>query len=79
MVKTVLTVDDTVSIQQLVAFTLKIAGYGVIGAAYGIEAIGIAHMKTMRLVLTDQNMQRLSGLALKKFTHLASLIIASRF
>ncbi|MFA6904510.1 MAG: response regulator, partial [Gallionellaceae bacterium] len=35
MAKTVLTVDDSASIRQMVAFTLKSAGYTVIEAADG--------------------------------------------
>ncbi len=64
MAKTVLNVDDSASIRQMVAFTLKGAGYEVIEAADGQEGLDKARMKTVDLVLTDQNMPRMNGLAL---------------
>ena len=39
MAKTVLTVDDSASIRQMVAFTLKGAGYDVVEAADGQEGL----------------------------------------
>lgn len=62
--KTVLTVDDSSSIRQMVAFTLKGAGYDVIEATDGQEGLDKAKMKTVDLVLTDQNMPRMDGLTL---------------
>ncbi|MEW6563000.1 MAG: response regulator [Pseudomonadota bacterium] len=64
MAKTVLTVDDSSSIRQMVAFTLKGAGYDVIEATDGQEGLDKAKMKTVDLVLTDQNMPRMDGLTL---------------
>lgn len=64
MAKTVLSVDDSSSIRQMVAFTLKSAGYDVIEAADGQEGLNKAKMKTVDLVLTDQNMPVMDGLTL---------------
>lgn len=64
MTKTVLNVDDSTSIRQMVVFTLKGAGYEVIEAADGQEGLDIARAKTVDLVLTDLNMPRMNGLAL---------------
>ena len=64
MAKTVLSVDDSSSIRQMVAFTLKSAGYEVIEAADGQEGLDKAKQKTVDLVLTDQNMPRMDGLTL---------------
>ncbi len=64
MAKTVLNVDDSVSIRQMVAFTLKGAGYEVIAAEDGQEGLDMARKKTVDLVLTDLNMPRMNGLAL---------------
>lgn len=62
--KTILTVDDSVSIREMVAFTMRGAGYNVIEAADGAEALEIAKKTPIDLVLTDQNMPRMDGLSL---------------
>ena len=66
MAKTVLTVDDSASIRQMVAFTLKSAGYTVIEAADGQEGLDKARANAVNLVLTDQNMPKMDGLTLIK-------------
>ena len=66
MAKTVLTVDDSASIRQMVAFTLKSAGYDVIDAVDGMDGLGKAKTKTFDQDLTDQNMPRMDGLTLVK-------------
>ncbi len=66
MAKTILAVDDSTSIRQMVAFTLKGAGYEVIEAADGQEGLDKAKLKTVNLVLTDQNMPKMDGLTLVK-------------
>lgn len=66
MPKTVLTVDDSNSIRQMVLFTLKGAGYLVDEAADGQEGLMKAKNKVYDMVLTDQNMPRMDGLTLIK-------------
>ena len=66
MAKTVLTVDDSASIRQMVSFTLKGAGYEVIEAADGVEGLDRARTNPVNLVLTDQNMPKMDGLTLIK-------------
>jgi two-component system chemotaxis response regulator CheY len=66
MSKTILAVDDSASIRQMVSFTLKGAGYQVLEAADGQEAFDRAKNNTVNLVLTDQNMPRMDGLTLVK-------------
>lgn len=66
MAKTVLAVDDSASIRQMVAFTLKGAGYDVVEAVDGQDGLDKANGKTVNLVLTDQNMPRMDGLTLIK-------------
>ncbi len=68
MAKTILAIDDSTSIRQMVAFTLKSAGYAVIEAADGQEGLEKAtiHAHDITLILTDQNMPRMDGLALTK-------------
>jgi two-component system, chemotaxis family, chemotaxis protein CheY len=68
MAKTILAVDDSTSIRQMVAFTLKSAGYAVIEAADGVEGLAKANANAsaITLVLTDQNMPNMDGLTLIK-------------
>jgi two-component system chemotaxis response regulator CheY len=66
MAKTVLAVDDSSSLRQMVAFSLKAAGYQVIEAVDGQDGLEKARNQTVDLVLTDQNMPRMDGLSLIK-------------
>tara|TARA_R110002073_G_C9467171_1_gene579114 strand:+ start:2321 stop:2689 length:369 start_codon:yes stop_codon:yes gene_type:complete len=74
MAKTILAVDDSASIRQMVAFTLRGAGYEVIEAVDGQDALDKADGNhDVSLVLTDINMPRMDGLKLlellRKLTH----------
>jgi len=62
--KCILAVDDSASIRSMVSFTLKSAGYEVVEAVDGVDALHKAKTKVMNLVLTDQNMPRMDGLTL---------------
>lgn len=64
MAKTILAVDDSGSLRQMVAFSLKAAGYEVIEAMDGQDGLDKAKKQKMDLVLTDQNMPRMDGLSL---------------
>jgi two-component system chemotaxis response regulator CheY len=66
MAKTILAVDDSASIRNMVAFTLKGAGYDVVEAVDGQDGLDKAKGKQVNLVLTDQNMPRMDGLTLVK-------------
>lgn len=63
---TILAVDDSPSIRQMVSYTLKGAGYNVIEAADGEEGLGKARSGQVSLVLTDQNMPRMDGITMIK-------------
>ncbi len=62
--KTVLTVDDSASIRQMVKLTLSGAGYAVIEAGNGAEGLSKAQAATVDMVVTDLNMPIMNGLAL---------------
>jgi len=62
--KSILAVDDSASIRQMVAFTLKGAGYDVIEAVDGEDGLAKAKAKAVDLVLTDQNMPKMDGLSM---------------
>lgn len=63
---TILAVDDSASMRQMVAFTLKGAGFGVIEAVDGVDALAKAKGGKVDLVLTDVNMPRMDGISLIK-------------
>ncbi len=66
MSKVILTVDDSVSIRQMVMFTLKSAGYTVLEAGDGQAGLRMATSHKVDLILTDQNMPGMDGLSLIK-------------
>ncbi len=62
----ILAVDDSASMRQMVSFTLKNAGYSVVEAVDGEDAFDKAKAREFDLVLTDQNMPRLDGIGLTR-------------
>jgi two-component system chemotaxis response regulator CheY len=62
----ILAVDDSASMRQMVSFTLKSAGYEVVEAVDGEDAFNKARGRLFDLVLTDQNMPRLDGIGLTR-------------
>ena len=80
----ILAVDDSASMRQMVSFTLKNAGFAVVEAVDGEDALQKAASRDFDLVLTDQNMPRLDGLGLTrklrdtpKFRHTPILILTT--
>lgn len=61
---TILAVDDSASMRQMVSFTLKGAGYDVIEAEDGQKALDKAKVSAVDLVLTDVNMPVMDGIEL---------------
>ena len=65
MSKTVLVVDDSVSMRQMVSFTLKGAGFEVVEAGDGKEAVDKLNGGAKpNLVITDLNMPNMDGISL---------------
>ena len=62
----ILAVDDSASMRQMVTFTLKSAGYNVVEAVDGQDAYEKAIGRSFDLVLTDQNMPRMDGISLTR-------------
>ncbi len=62
----VLIVDDSASMRQMVSFTLKGAGYEVEEAADGVEAVKKAKAGSFNVVITDVNMPNMDGITLIK-------------
>jgi len=61
---TILAVDDSNSMRQMVSFTLKQAGHSVTEAADGVEALALAKKGNFNLVISDVNMPRMDGITL---------------
>jgi two-component system chemotaxis response regulator CheY len=62
----ILAVDDSASMRQMVAFTLKGAGHSVTEASDGVEALNLAKSNKYDLVLSDVNMPNMDGIGLTK-------------
>jgi len=60
----ILAVDDSPSMRQMVSYTLERAGYEVVLANDGVEALHIAQGTDVSLVITDVNMPRMDGITL---------------
>jgi two-component system, chemotaxis family, chemotaxis protein CheY len=60
----ILAVDDSASMRQMVAFTLKSAGFDVAEAEDGQAALDLAKTEKFKLVLADVNMPRMDGITL---------------
>ncbi|MCF6234807.1 MAG: response regulator [Gammaproteobacteria bacterium] len=61
---TILAVDDSASMRQMVSFTLKSAGYNVVEAVDGVDALAKAKTMKANIVITDVNMPNMDGIAL---------------
>jgi len=62
--KTVLTVDDSRTMREMVAFTLRGAGYEVLEAGDGQQALALVNTNKVDLVIADLNMPVMDGLTL---------------
>jgi two-component system, chemotaxis family, chemotaxis protein CheY len=67
MSKTALIVDDSCTMRQMVAFTLTNAGFTVVEAENGKDAVRkVSCGAKMDIVVTDLNMPEMDGIALIK-------------
>ena len=64
MTRTILAVDDSASMRQMVGHVLRVAGCDVIEASDGDEALELATKHHVDAVITDHNMPRMDGLSL---------------
>lgn len=64
MSKTIMTVDDSATIRQMLSFTLKDAGYEVIEAVDGLDALEKLADSHVHMLITDLNMPRMDGIEL---------------
>ena len=66
MSKRILAVDDSKTMRDMVGFTLRGAGYDVVEANDGQDALDKLNGASVDLVITDVNMPRLDGIGLVK-------------
>ena len=64
--RSILAVDDSPSMRKMVSFTLSGAGYHVVEAVDGLDALAKAQAQQIDLVLADQNMPNLDGIGLTR-------------
>ncbi len=66
MSKTILIVDDSASLRQVVAIALRGAGYDVIEACDGKDALGKMTGQKIHLIISDVNMPNMDGISYVK-------------
>ncbi|WP_323966134.1 response regulator [Aeromonas hydrophila] len=66
MAKTVLIVDDSATIRQVIGMTLKGAGYEVMEACDGKDALKKLDGKKINLIISDVNMPNMDGISFVK-------------
>ncbi|MFT6589323.1 MAG: two-component system chemotaxis response regulator CheY [Rhodoferax sp.] len=63
MAKTILIVDDSASMRQVVGITLKAAGYDVIEGRDGKDALTKLTGQKVHLIVSDVNMPNMDGIS----------------
>jgi len=66
MAKTIMIVDDSASIRQVVGISLRGAGYDVIEACDGKDALGKLNGDKVHLIISDVNMPNMDGITFVK-------------
>ena len=64
--KTIMTVDDSSTVRQMVKFVLGDAGYEIVEAVDGMDALSKLNGREMHLFLSDINMPNMDGLELTR-------------
>ena len=60
--KTILTVDDSVSVRHLLKLAFSSLGFAVVEAGDGSEGLAVAKSRPVNLVITDLNMPGMDGI-----------------
>jgi two-component system chemotaxis response regulator CheY len=76
MAKTILVVDDSASLRQVVRMSLESAGYQVLEAGDGMAALALLDGRQINMVVCDVNMPKLDGIS---FVRQAKQLPAYRF
>jgi two-component system, chemotaxis family, chemotaxis protein CheY len=65
-VKKIMTIDDSASMRQMVTFTLETAGFEVVQAVDGRDALAKLQGRDIHLFLADLNMPNMDGIELTR-------------
>ncbi len=76
MAQTILVVDDSASLRQVVVMTLQGAGYEVLQAGDGQAALALLDGRKINMVVCDVNMPRMNGI---DFVRASKALPAYRF
>jgi two-component system chemotaxis response regulator CheY len=76
MAQTILVIDDSSSLRQVVAMALQSAGYEVIQAGDGLAALALLDGRKIGMAICDVNMPRMNGI---EFVKAAKALPAYRF
>ena len=66
MISTIMIVDDSVSVRKMVAFTLENAGYDVVEAENGQDALDKLEESQINMFILDLNMPDINGIELTR-------------
>ena len=66
MAKTIMIVDDSASLRQVVSIALKSAGYETVEASDGKDALSKLDGRKLHLIISDVNMPNMDGLSFVK-------------
>ena len=75
MKRTVLVVDDAMTMRKMVSFTLRGSGYETVEAGDGVDALAVLGRQQVDLIITDVNMPRMDGI---EFTRQARQALRGR-
>lgn len=76
MAKTIMIVDDSASMRQVVGITLRGAGYDVLEGVDGIDALSRLKGQKVHLIISDVNMPNMDGIS---FVKAVKLVPAYKF
>ena len=66
MAKTIMIVDDSASLRQVVGITLRKAGYDVLEAGDGKDALSKLTGQKVHMIISDVNMPNMDGISFVK-------------
>ena len=76
MAKTIMNVDDSASMRQVVGIALRSAGYDVLEAGDGKDALSKLTGQKVHMIISDVNMPNMDGIS---FVKAVKLLAAYRF